>query len=116
MVNASGGVGHCGAIAKWAGLTVYGTASPKNDQWLKNNQVDQVLNHRLPLAEQITEPFSAVAIFIASAYLPQLTKAILPFGKVGMIVNTKEALDLNPYKNLGIDFYWSICSQKQMLS
>ncbi|MBO6384354.1 zinc-binding alcohol dehydrogenase family protein [Enterococcus casseliflavus] len=108
LVNASGGVGSIAAqLAKWAGLTVYGTASPKNDQWLKNNQVDQVLNHRLPLAEQITEPFSAVAIFYdASAYLPQLTKAILPFGKVGMIVNSKEALDLNPFKNLGIDFYW----------
>ncbi len=108
LINASGGVGSIAAqLAKWAGLTVYGTASPRNNEWLKNNQVDHVLNHRLPLAEQINKPFSAIAIFYdASTYLPQLTKAIVPFGKVGMIVNTKEALDLNPFKNLSIDFYW----------
>ncbi|MEQ6998697.1 zinc-binding alcohol dehydrogenase family protein [Enterococcus casseliflavus] len=108
LINASGGVGSIAAqLAKWAGLTVYGTASPRNNEWLKNNQVDHVLNHRLPLAEQISKPFSAIAIFYdASTYLPQLTKAIVPFGKVGMIVNTKEALDLNPFKNLSIDFYW----------
>ncbi|MFR3687194.1 MAG: alcohol dehydrogenase catalytic domain-containing protein, partial [Enterococcus sp.] len=109
LINASGGVGSIAAqLAKWAGLTVYGTASPRNNEWLKkNNQVDHVLNHRLPLAEQINKPFSAIAIFYdASTYLPQLTKAIVPFGKVGMIVNTKEALDLNPCKNLSIDFYW----------
>lgn len=108
LINASGGVGSIAAqLAKWAGLTIYGTASPRNNEWLKNNQVDHVLNHRLPLAEQINKPFSAIAIFYdASTYLPQLTKAIVPFGKVGMIVNTKEALDLNPFKNLSIDFYW----------
>lgn len=108
LINASGGVGSIAAqLAKWVGLTVYGTASPRNNEWLKNNQVDHVLNHRLPLAEQINKPFSAIAIFYdASTYLPQLTKAIVPFGKVGMIVNTKEALDLNPFKNLSIDFYW----------
>ncbi|ATF73384.1 MULTISPECIES: zinc-binding alcohol dehydrogenase family protein [Enterococcus] len=108
LINASGGVGSIAAqLAKWAGLTVYGTASPRNNEWLKNNQVYHVLNHRLPLAEQINKPFSAIAIFYdASTYLPQLTKAIVPFGKVGMIVNTKEALDLNPFKNLSIDFYW----------
>lgn len=108
LINASGGVGSIAAqLAKWTGLTVYGTASPRNNEWLKNNQVDHVLNHRLPLAEQINKPFSAIAIFYdASTYLPQLTKAIVPFGKVGMIVNTKEALDLNPFKNLSIDFYW----------
>jgi len=91
LINASGGVGSIAAqLAKWAGLTVYGTASPRNNEWLKNNQVDHVLNHRLPLAEQINKPFSAIAIFYdASTYLPQLTKAIVPFGKVGMIVNTK---------------------------
>ena len=114
LVNASGGVGSIAAqLAKWAGLTVYGTASPKNDQWLKTIKWIKYLIIACRWLNKSLSLFSCCNFYDASAYLPQLTKAILPFGKVGMIVNTKEALDLNPFKTSASIFIGSICSQNR---
>ncbi|WP_430609214.1 zinc-binding alcohol dehydrogenase family protein [Enterococcus sp. DIV0876] len=108
IVNASGGVGSIATqLAKWAGLTVYGTSSSKNHSWLLHNGVDHLIDHHKPLRGQIEVKFQAIALFYdGSAYLPQCTDLIEPFGKIGMIVNSEKPLDLNPFKNICVDFYW----------
>lgn len=108
IVNASGGVGSIAAqLAKWAGLTVYGTSSPENQTWLRQNGVDFPIDHHQPLKKQIEGTFQAIVLFYdGSAYLPQCIDLIAPFGKIGMIVNTEKPLDLNPFKNICVDFFW----------
>ncbi|OTN76601.1 hypothetical protein A5886_001678 [Enterococcus sp. 8G7_MSG3316] len=108
LINASGGVGSIASqLASWAGLTVYGTSSPENHPWIRQNGVAHPIDHHQPLQEQLDTTFQAIALFYdGSAYLPQCSELIAPFGKIGMIVNTEKPLDLNPFKNSGVDFYW----------
>jgi NADPH2:quinone reductase len=108
IINASGGVGAIASqLAQWAGLEVYGTASPDNYEWLMQNGVTHPLDYHFPLYEQAGTIFDYIAVFYdVSDYLEQLVSLIRPFGKIGMIVNTREKMDLNPFKNMGVDFYW----------
>ena len=108
MINASGGVGSIAAqLASWSGLEVYGTASPKNHEWLYQNGVTKALDYHYPLQDQVETTFDYIAVFYdVTDYIGQLAGLIRPFGKIGMIVNTRESLDLNPFKNIGVDFYW----------
>lgn len=108
LINGSGGVGSIASqLARWAGLKVYATGSEINFPWLKNNGVEQPISYHRPLNEQVNEAFDYIAVFYdISDYLEQLTSLIKPLGKIGMIVNTKSAVDLNPFKNLSVDFYW----------
>ncbi|MGX7162950.1 zinc-binding alcohol dehydrogenase family protein [Enterococcus massiliensis] len=110
LINAGGGVGSiAGQLAKWCGLEVYGTASPKHFSWLEINGVDHCLDYHQDLASQLPAQlkFDFIACFYdSSEYLPQLAALIQPFGRIGSIVNTAESLDLNPLKNLSVSFDW----------
>ena len=108
IINASGGVGSIAAqLAHWSGLEVYGTASPTNNEWLDKNGVAHPLDYHYPLQDQVETTFDYIAVFYdISDYIDQFAQLIRPFGKIGMIVNTRGPLDLNPFKNIGVDFYW----------
>lgn len=108
LINASGGVGSIASqLAAWAGLTVYGTSSRKNIEWLHRNGVSQAIDHRQSLVEQVTVKFDYIAVFYDSIYyIEQMADLIKPFGKIGTIVNTKEPLNLNALKNLSVSFFW----------
>ncbi|MGT3052515.1 zinc-binding alcohol dehydrogenase family protein [Enterococcus gallinarum] len=108
IINASGGVGSIAAqLAHWSGLEVYGTASPTNHEWLDKNGVAHPLDYHYPLQDQVETTFDYIAVFYdISDYIDQFAQLIRPFGKIGMIVNTRGPLDLNPFKNIGVDFYW----------
>ena len=55
IVNAAGGVGSIATqIAKWAGLTVIGTASrPETVNWAREHGADQTISHREEFAPQL---------------------------------------------------------------
>ncbi|MGG5358686.1 MULTISPECIES: zinc-binding alcohol dehydrogenase family protein [unclassified Enterococcus] len=111
VINSGGGVGTMMTqLANWSGLTVYGTASPKNFSWLSEHGVHHPLDYHHDLAEQL-ENLGGKVDYIAvlhdlTTYAPQITKLIKPLGHVGAIVGTNEPIAIGEWKNLSISFHW----------
>ncbi|PQF25516.1 zinc-binding alcohol dehydrogenase family protein [Enterococcus mundtii] len=112
VINGGGGVGSIMTqLAKWAGMTVYATASPQNFGWLEKNGVDLSLDYHHSLHDQLKQvgingiDYVAV-LYDIEPYLSEIKKIIQPLGHIGMIVNTKEKIDLNEFKNNSISFHW----------
>lgn len=133
IINGAGGVGSVMTqLAKWLGLTVIATASPKKFDWLKENGTDYPLDYK----QGITSGLKKIGIdkvdYIAvlhniTPYFEELTQIIQPFGHIGTIVAIDQKLDIGLLKNLSVSFDWEYMfaktdygiqleSQGQMLS
>ncbi|MBO1301087.1 MULTISPECIES: zinc-binding alcohol dehydrogenase family protein [unclassified Enterococcus] len=112
VINGGGGVGSIMTqLAKWAGMKVYATASPQNFEWLEKNGVDVPLDYHHSLYDQLAEVGGegvdhVAVLYDIEPYLSEIKKIIQPLGHIGMIVNTKEKIDLNGFKNDSISFHW----------
>jgi NADPH2:quinone reductase len=111
VINSGGGVGTMMTqLANWSGLTVYGTASPKNFSWLKEHGVHHTLDYHQDLAEQLNdlgEKVDYIAVLHdLTIYAPQIKNLIKPLGHVGAIVGTNEPISIGEWKNLSISFHW----------
>lgn len=112
VINGAGGVGSLlNQLAKWAGLEVYATSSPKNFDWLSSVGVDHPLDYHHDLKQSLQELGVASVDYIAvlfdiTHYLEQITHLINPFGHVGTIVGINKPLDLSAWKNLSVSFDW----------
>lgn len=116
IINGAGGVGSIASqLASWSGLKVYATSSPENFDWLQRNGAVHCLDYHQPLKDQLPDglKFDFIACFYdITFYIDQLAELIKPLGHIGTIVNTKEALDLNPLKNLSVSFDWEYAFAK----
>ncbi|MGM0237576.1 zinc-binding alcohol dehydrogenase family protein [Enterococcus sp. AZ103] len=112
VVNGAGGVGSIlNQLAKWAGLEVFATASPKNFEWLESVGVDHPIDYHEDLKQSLhdlgTHEVDYIAVlFDITRYLDQIKYLIKPFGHVGTIVGVHEPLDLSAWKNLSVSFDW----------
>ena len=106
IINGAGGVGSALIpLAKSAGLTVVATASrPETCDWCKRLGADYVINHREPLRPQtellgFTE-FPLIAnLHDTEAYWEQTSDLLAPLGTLGLIVETKNPVDIgNPFR------------------
>lgn len=98
-------------LAKWAGLEIYATSSPKNFDWLTSFGVDHPLDYHHDLKKSLqklgVESVDYIAVlFDITHYLEQITHLINPFGHVGTIVGVNKPLDLSAWKNLSVSFDW----------
>lgn len=112
IINGGGGVGTIMAqLAHWAGITVLATSSPKNADWLRQNQVDVPLDYHKDLYAQVREAgydsVDAIAILWApEAYFDVAAKLVKPFGHIGSIVGSPADLPLYLIKNKAASFDW----------
>lgn len=113
MIGAAGGVGSIAVqLARYAGLTVIGTASrPESMEWVKEKGADYVINHYDPFMEQ----FQAIGIHqvdyifclnSTEQHWKSMAEVIAPQGKICSIVETDELLNLTLLKNKSVSFVW----------
>ncbi|WP_127849108.1 zinc-binding alcohol dehydrogenase family protein [Lacticaseibacillus hulanensis] len=105
VINGAGGVGSMMTqLAKWSGLKVLATSSPKNFPWLRNHGVSCRIDYHDDIArevhEQGYETIDGIAILFApEPYLTLANKLVAPFGHVGCIVQPTSPLDVGELKN-----------------
>lgn len=114
--GAAGGVGS--VMVQLAKLRtdaiVIGTASrPESQDWVKALGADYVINHQLPLAEElarigIKEVSHIASLVDTAAYYDQFIAALAPQGKLALIDDPKTALDIRPLKLKSLSLHWEL--------
>ncbi|MFD2308076.1 zinc-binding alcohol dehydrogenase family protein [Enterococcus termitis] len=112
VINAAGGVGSIlTQLAKWAGLTVYGTASLAKFNWLEEHGVDHSIDYHQDIKEALAKigvtsvDYSAV-LFDVRPYFDLLVELLAPFGHLGTIVGLDSPIDIACLKDKSISFDW----------
>ncbi|WP_025333128.1 zinc-binding alcohol dehydrogenase family protein [Paenibacillus sabinae] len=113
IIGAAGGVGSIAIqLAKYAGLTVIGTASrSESSEWAKGLGADYIISHYEPFLAQMKAAGLSYADYILCLnatvqHWGHMAEAIAPQGKICSIVETEEPLDLNLLKNKSATFTW----------
>ena len=121
IIGAAGGVGSIAIqLAKWAGVTVIGTASrDESAKWVKSMGADYVINHYEAFEPQLQEMGLGTvdAMFCLNStekHWANMAAAIAPQGKICSIVETDEPLDLTLLKNKSVTFVWEFMFTRSM--
>lgn len=121
IIGAAGGVGSIATqLAKYAGLTVIGTASrPESSDWARSMGADHIINHYESFVPQLQAMgFEHVDyIFCLNStekHWANMAEAIAPQGKICSIVETDELLDLTLLKNKSVTFAWELMFTRSM--
>lgn len=121
IIGAAGGVGSIAIqLAKWAGLTVIGTASrPESIAWSKKLGADHTINHFEEFVPQLKQlGFEAVHYILClnttDKHWVNMTDAIAPQGKICSIVETDGPLNLSLLKNKSATFVWEVMFTRSM--
>jgi len=121
VIGAAGGVGSIATqLAKYAGLTVIGTASrAESVEWTKKLGTDYVVNHFEEFGPQLQELGIQHVDYIfclnsTEKHWRSMADVIAPQGKICSIVETNELLDLNLFKNKSVTFVWELMFTRSM--
>ncbi|MGE6600234.1 zinc-binding alcohol dehydrogenase family protein [Lysinibacillus fusiformis] len=113
IIGAAGGVGSIAIqLAKWAGLTVIGTASRQESRvWATDLGADYIINHYEEFIPQLKIiGFEAVDYILClnstQEYWANMAEAIAPQGTICSIVETDEPINLTLLKNKSVTFVW----------
>ena len=133
IINGAGGVGSMlSQLARWSGLTVLATSSPKNHTWLREHGASVVLDYHQDLVAQVKQTGRQFVDGVAVLYHPEpyiaaASQLIRAFGHVGCIVGPQAGLDLAVIKDKAAsfdyeymfaktDFDYQVASQGAILS
>ena len=111
-----GGAGGVGSIAiqmarKLTNLTVIATASrPETIAWVKEMGAHHVIDHTLPLAQQVAALGLGAPAFVFSTtqtdqHLEAIAELIAPQGRFGLI-DDPVTLDINRFKRKSVSVHW----------
>ena len=111
-----GGAGGVGSIAiqmarKLTNLTVIATASrPETIAWVKEMGAHHVIDHTLPLAQQVAALELGAPAFVFSTtqtdqHLEAIAELIAPQGRFGLI-DDPMTLDINRFKRKSVSVHW----------
>ncbi|MFC4098948.1 zinc-binding alcohol dehydrogenase family protein [Paenibacillus xanthanilyticus] len=121
IIGAAGGVGSIATqLAKYAGLTVIGTASrPESAEWAKALGADAVIDHFDAFVPQLkTAGYDQVDYILClnstERHWANMAEAIAPQGKICSIVETDELLNLTLLKNKSVTFVWELMFTRPM--
>ncbi|MDF2959467.1 MAG: alginate lyase [Paenibacillus sp.] len=121
IIGAAGGVGSIAIqLAKYAGLTVIGTASrPESADWVKEMGADHVISHNEPFVPQLNAAGLAATDYIfclnrTEQHWQSMADAIAPQGKICSIVETDQPLNLTLLKNKSVTFVWELMFTRPM--
>lgn len=113
-----GGAGGVGSIAiqmarTLTDLTVIATASRlETISWVKEMGAHHIIDHTLPLAEQVAALGLGAPAFVFSTtqtarHLDEIAKLIAPQGRFGLI-DDPEVLDISRFKRKSISVHWEL--------
>lgn len=113
IIAAAGGVGSIAIqLAKHVGLKVIATASRgESSEWVKSLGADIVINHREDVIKQLHAAGAPMVDYIFALYDPVvywdvMAEAIAPQGRVALIVEPSDLLDLNKFKSKSATIAW----------
>ncbi|TKB25576.1 zinc-binding alcohol dehydrogenase family protein [Desulfopila sp. IMCC35006] len=123
IIGGAGGVGSVAIqLARWAGLTVYATASrPDTVDWCKNLGADTVLNHRNNLAEELKAAGAdkVDAIYCATQmeqHWKAMAECIRPQGRIVLIDDPAGPVDITVFKLKSIAIFWEFMYTRSMFA
>lgn len=113
IINAAGGVGSIAVqLAKWAGLTVIGTASRNETaQWAKQYGTDAVINHHKDFGPQLKELGYGTVDYIfclnaTDTHWEKMADVIKPQGAIAAIAESPEKQNLSLLQSKSVTFVW----------
>ncbi|QLI81267.1 zinc-binding alcohol dehydrogenase family protein [Chitinibacter fontanus] len=115
IIGAAGGVGSVmiQLARQLTGLTIIATASrPETQQWVQDLGAHHVIDHRLPLSEElqrigIPQVTHIVSLNQTEQHLPQILESIAPQGHFGLIDDPR-VLDVMPFKRKSVAIHWEL--------
>lgn len=116
IVGAAGGVGSIltQLARKLTSLTVIGTASrPETQAWIKEQGAHHVIDHSKPLSEELKRIGIPNVTHVASLthteqHFSQIVEALAPQGKLALIDDPAQALDIMKLKGKSISLHWEL--------
>lgn len=122
IMGAAGGVGSIlTQLAKQlTNATVIGTASrPESQAWVKELGADHVINHHQPLLAQlndlgINDVTHVISLTHTDQHYDQLVEALAPQGKLALIDDPAEPLDIMKLKVKSLSLHWELMFTRSM--
>jgi zinc-binding alcohol dehydrogenase family protein len=116
VIGAAGGVGSIlvQLARQLTGLTIIATASrPETREWVKKMGAHHVIDHRQPLAAQVAALDIPPVMYVASLtnteqHYAQIVELIAPQGKLALIDDPAEAIDVRLLKRKSISLHWEL--------
>lgn len=114
--GAAGGVGSVLlqlARLKTDALIIATASRPESADWVRKLGAHHVINHKLPLAEELARIGVPAVSHVASlvdtgAYYSQFIEALAPQGKLALIDDPAEPLDIRPLKLKSLSLHWEL--------
>ncbi len=121
-----GGAGGVGSIAiqmarALTDLTVIATASrPETVAWVREMGAHHIIDHTLPLAEQVAALGLGAPAFVFSTtqtdrHIDQIAELIAPQGRFGLI-DDPATLDINRFKRKSVSAHWELMFTRSMFN
>ena len=116
IVGAAGGVGSIlvQLARQLTGLTVIGTASrPETQAWVRQLGAHHVIDHRQPLSEElqrigINQVTHVASLTQTDQHFAQLVEALAPQGRLALIDDPEQALDIMQLKRKSLSLHWEL--------
>ncbi|CAN7232375.1 zinc-binding alcohol dehydrogenase family protein [Neorhizobium tomejilense] len=114
-----GGAGGVGSIAiqllrELSDVTAIGTGSrPETQAWIKELGAHHVLDHSKPMAPQLAQMAIGAPAFVFSTthtenHLKDILELIAPQGRLALIDDPKEPMDLRDFKSKALSVHWEM--------
>ncbi len=123
VIGGAGGVGSVAIqLARWAGLTVYATASrAETIDWCRNLGADVILNHRNSLYEELKAAGvdSVDTIFCTTQmerHWQAMAECIRPQGHIVFIDDPVDAVDITVFKLKSVTLSWEFMYTRSMFA
>ncbi|MCQ3830419.1 zinc-binding alcohol dehydrogenase family protein [Microbulbifer elongatus] len=124
IVGAAGGVGSIliQLAKKLTGATVIGTASrEKSRSWVMDLGADHVINHHQPMLPQLQAlglngVTHVISLTHTGEHFDQLVEVLAPQGKLALIDDPQEGLDVLKLKAKSISLHWEFMYTRSMFS
>jgi NADPH2:quinone reductase len=106
--------------AKHTYATVIGTASrPESEKWVKQLGAHHVINHHQPLQQQlndlgINDVSHVISLNHTGDHFDQLVEVLAPQGKLALIDDPKDGLDIMKLKMKSISLHWEFMFTRSM--
>ncbi|SKB70085.1 zinc-binding alcohol dehydrogenase family protein [Luteibacter sp. 22Crub2.1] len=122
VVGAAGGVGSIAVqlARRLTGLTVIGTASrPETRAWVESMGAHHVVDHSKPLADEVRAVAPEGVDYVLSLtatekHYAALVDVLKPQGKLGLIDDPAEAIDVRLMKRKSLSLYWEFMYARSM--
>ncbi len=122
IMGAAGGVGSIltQLAAKLTNATVIGTASrPKSQAWVSELGADHVINHHEPLLPQLNDlgiehVTHVISLTHTDQHFDQLVEALAPQGKLALIDDPQEPIDIKKLKIKSLSLHWEFMYTRSM--